>query len=143
MAWKVSIDESGRYIVHDDENWYVASCQNKRRAQLIASAPQAPQMLEALETIAKGAIVSPEQPPEKIAEQVLRVLRLAREDCVKSLEFIGVQQQRAERAEEALCDIRDAAGCYMQPLPPGVARTRWERIRDRAITAIAATKGKG
>lgn len=63
---------------------------------------KAPQMLEALEAIAKGAIVSPDQMPEKIAEQVLRVLRLAREDCMKSLDFISVQQKRAERAEEAL-----------------------------------------
>ena len=44
---------------------------------------------------------------------------------------------------EALCDIRDAADCYMQPLPPGVTRTRWERVRNRAVKAIEATKEDG
>ena len=91
---------------------------------------QAPRMLEALEEIAKGAIVSPEQPPEKIAEQVLRVLQLAREDCVKSLEFIGAQQRRAERAEAALEEIAalDLGAC--------------DQCKEIALAAIAAVKGE-
>ena len=63
---------------------------------------QAPQMLEALRTIAEGAIVSPDQAPEKIAEQVLRVLRIAREAAAEYMVWVGMQQKRAERAEAAL-----------------------------------------
>lgn len=71
---------------------------------------KAPQMLEALRVIAHGAIVSPEQPPEKIAEQVLRVLRLIREQNCEYLLLINAQQQRAERAEEALAALAERRG---------------------------------
>lgn len=43
---------------------------------------------------------------------------------------------------ETLCSIRDQAECFMQPLPDGVARARWEAVRNRAVAAIAAVKGK-
>lgn len=48
MTWKVKSDEDGTHTVYDDSDWYVTSCQNKQRAQLIAAAPV---MLEALEAI--------------------------------------------------------------------------------------------
>ena len=46
MTWKVKQHANGTYLVYDDDDWYVMSCQDKQRAQLIATAPQ---MLEALE----------------------------------------------------------------------------------------------
>ena len=98
MTWKVKL--CGKtYMVLDDEGWYVMSCQDEQRAQLVASAPQ---MQEALRTIAEGAIVSSDQAPEKIAEQVLRVLRIAREAAAEYTIWAGMQQKRAERAEAAL-----------------------------------------
>ena len=48
MTWKVRQHENGTYLVYDDEDWYVMSCQDERRAQLVA---QAPVLLEALEAI--------------------------------------------------------------------------------------------
>ena len=52
MAWEVRLNRDSKtyktYMVYDDENWYVMSSQDERRAQLVASAPK---MLEALEAI--------------------------------------------------------------------------------------------
>lgn len=104
---------------------------------------KAPKMLAALNMIAEGAIVSPDQTPEKIAEQALHLLQLAREQNCEYLLHIGTQQQRAERAEAALEAIRDQAECILQPLPVGcAAQVRWEKVRDRAVAAIEATKGE-
>ena len=141
MTWKVKLCEDGKtYMVYDNENWYVMSCQDEQRAQLVASAPK---MLEALKTIAEGAIVSPEQTPERITEQVLRVLRIAREAAAEYMVWVGMQQKRAERAEAALEAIRDQVECYLQPLTDlSVSRTRWEAVRDQAVAAIEATKGE-
>ena len=139
MTWKVKL--CGKtYMVLDDEGWYVMSCQDEQRAQFVASAPK---MQEALKTIAEGAIVSSEQSPEKIAEQVLRVLRIAREAAAEYMVWVGMQQKRAERAEAALESIRDMAECILQPLTgPSVSRARWEKVRDRAVAAIAVAKGE-
>ena len=52
MTWKVGPGKNGTYTVYDDEGWYLMSCQDERRAQLIATAPQ---MLEALEAIRETA----------------------------------------------------------------------------------------
>lgn len=99
---------------------------------------QAPQTLEALNTIAEGAIVSPDQPPEKVAEQVLRVLQLVREQNCEYLLLIGAQQQRAERAEEALEAI-------VELKPPrwpsqGDVLGVYHRHKEIARAAIAAVK---
>lgn len=103
----------------------------------------APETAEALGKIAHGAIVSPEQPPEKVAEQVLRVLQLVREQNCEYFLLISAQQRWAERAKEALEAIRDQAECFLQPLPAScTSRVRWEVVRDRAIAAIAAAKGE-
>ena len=141
MTWKVRLYKDGKtHMVYDDENWHVMSCQDEQRAQLVASAPK---MLEALKTIAEGAIVSPEQTPERITEQVLRVLRIAREAAAEYMVWVGMQQKRAERAEAALEAIRDQVECYLQPLTDlSVSRTRWEAVRDQAVAAIEATKGE-
>ena len=48
MTWKVKRHANGTYLVYDEEDWYVMSCQDEQRAHLIA---QAPRMLEALEAI--------------------------------------------------------------------------------------------
>ena len=135
MAWKIEMRPNW-YCIYDEIGWYVAGCQSERQAQLIANAPQ---MLEALREIAEGAIVSPDQSPGEIAEQVLRVLRLIREDNVKSLEFIGMQQRRAERAEEALEAIRDKAERMSRFDHTPAA---WEMVRGTACAAIAAVKGE-
>lgn len=96
----------------------------------------APKTLEALEKIAEGAIVSSDQSPEQIAEQALRALQIAREAAAKYMIYAGKQQQRAERAEEALKAIADLGNWIEES---DVVRDRMEAI---ARAAMAAAKGE-
>ena len=100
---------------------------------------QAPQTLEALREIAEGAIVSSEQPPEKIAEQTLRVLRIAREAAAEYMVNVGTQQQRAEQAEGALEAIQKVAGRILEDVDtPTRTRRHWRAVERHASAAIAA-----
>jgi len=135
-------DESGRRVIchvhtrqsddYGDEPWL----EGEANFHLIL---QAPQMLEALRTIAKGAIVSPDQPPEKIAEQVLRVLQIRAEGYTGYQTIAGIQQQRAERMLEALEAIRDKVERMSRFDHTPAA---WEMVLSTARAAIAAAKGK-
>ena len=98
------------------------------------------EMVKALRAIAEGAIVSPEQSPEKIAEQVLRVLRLVREENLEYLKIIGAQQKRAERAEEALEKI--AALKYPPWGDANDILKIFHQCNAIARAAIAAAKGE-
>ena len=102
---------------------------------------QAPETAKALREIAEGAIVSPGQPPGQIAEQVLRVLRIARESATEYMIYAGKQQQRAERAEAALEEI----AALETPQWPSLAEVAdiYEQSMKIASAAIAAVKGEG
>ena len=99
---------------------------------------KAPQMLEALRTIAEGAIVSSDQAPEKITEQVLRVLRIAREAAAEYMVWVGMQQKRAERAEAAL----EAIVALKPPRwgSSGDYIDAYDQCKAFAVAAIAAAK---
>ena len=97
---------------------------------------------KALREIAEGAIVSPDQPPGKIAEQALRVLQLAREENLEYLKIISVQQRRAERAEAALEAIQHRAEYMLEGADSFVDSANWEKVRGIAHAAIAAAKGE-
>jgi len=74
---------------------------------------------------------------------VLRVLQLVREDCVKSLEVIGIQQKRAEGAEAALEAIRKTAQRILAETDiPTRTRSDWRAVSRHTDAAIAAVKGE-
>jgi hypothetical protein len=141
-------DEEGRRVIchvrtrqsgygHGDEPWP----EGKANFRLIL---QAPRTARALRTIAEGAIVSPGQLPEKIAEQVLGVLRTARESAAEYMMYAGKQQQRAERAEAALEAIREIAWHILEDTDtPTRTRMAWEEVKGHVNTTIAAVKGEG
>lgn len=108
---------------------------------------KAPQMLEALEAIAEGAIVSPDQSPREIAESALRVLQLVREQNLEYLLHISTQQKRAERAESQVSKMLEALekiAALETPRWPSLAEVAdiYEQSMKIARAAIAAVKGE-
>jgi len=101
---------------------------------------KAPETAKALNMIAEGAIVSPEQPPEKIAEQVLRVFQLVREENLEYRKIIGAQQRQVAQMLAALESIMAVKPPCWSDLP-AVLRIH-PQCRAIARDAIAAVKGE-